>query len=411
MKKLFLFLAVTMLFVISACKLSNTGSQRAFDASITDAKLTDPGSSEPKAAWSTVANSIGDAGAGSISMKMYNGTPYVAFSDNNNSGKITVKSCASGTCTSWGLVGNAGFSANEAYDVSLYVHDASNIYVAFRELVSISPLKFKPRVMKYDGSSSWAEVGNITALLGVNVSFDWYPQIFVYNDLSNNPVPFLSAKGRVLVFDGTNWTYVGPTVPGLGVYGKLAVYDDAGVPVPYLAFVDSLASDNVSVVEYNAGTNSWDYVGSQGFTDTGDPMDSTGNVAFYLSSTGTPYVFFANRYNALANKGTCLKFNGTAWVNVGNADFTAANVSHTAITVDESTGTVYVGYNDHSVSSRLTVKANTNGNSATWTTLGSVGGVSSNWANFTNLAIGTSGAPFIVYEDSVLNASYVKKYQ
>lgn len=411
MKKL-IFTALALL-LLNGCELGQMSRlDEAVDPSTLDQTLTDE-NSEPKASWLSVGSSFGDAASGSLSMSMFNTTPYVVFSDGNSGLRATVKYFNG---TSWVTLGSAGFSANEAYDVAISVHNdgaTATPYVVYRELISTFPLKFAPKVKYYNGSS-WVDAGNISTLLGAEVPFDWHPEIAVYNDINDDAVPFIAAKGRVMSFNGTVWSYIGAAIPGATVYPKIAVYDDAGTPVPVVAFMDGTAGDHVSVVEFNDGTGLWEYIGVQGFSETADPLDKAGPPVLYLASNGTPYVFFVNRYNSATNKGTVLKYNGTAWVNVGSADFTAGNATHLSITVNETTGSVFVSYHDTSASNDgLTVKQNVGGTSPSWTTCGSTGGVSTGWANFTNIGIlnVTSDVPVVTYEDNSLGALYSKKYQ
>ena len=80
-------------------------------------------------------------------------TPYVAFRDVNNAYKATVMKY-NGTTSSWEIVGAAGFSAGNAYGISLALDSSNTPYVAYSDTAN----SYKATVMKYNGSS-WEAVG------------------------------------------------------------------------------------------------------------------------------------------------------------------------------------------------------------------------------------------------------------
>ena len=86
-----------------------------------------------------------------VSLYVYNETPYVAFSDENYSGKITVMKYENNY---WLPVGNRGFSEGIIHRTSLYVYNGTP-YVAFSDFSELG----KATVMRYDGTK-WVTVGN-----------------------------------------------------------------------------------------------------------------------------------------------------------------------------------------------------------------------------------------------------------
>ena len=417
MNKLLLLATVSILFAISACKLTQEGRIMLDPSELTTIKDSLPNNQEsaPKAAWANVvSNPLNAAVTSNVALAMFNGnTPYVAYADGVGvSFKLAVKACSGGaTCTAWTTVGT-NISTNQAYDIGMDVYNnagTANPYVVYRELVTMNPLTFKPVVKMYNGSS-WSDVGNISSLLRSTVPFDWYPQIAVF-DNSGVAVPYVVAKNKVMYYNGYNWAYFGLSVPGPVVgYPKISIYNDGGAAVPYIAYHDTYATpnyDQATVVKYNNLTNSWDFVGPRGFSFDGIQSDTVGNISFYLTAAGTPYAFYKNNGTGA---GVVKKFDGVSWVNVANTPvntFTA----YEAVAVDESNSDVYVAYRDGSSNDKITVKKSVGG-TANWALVGTAGSASSGSANYIGIRIDTTNhAPIVSYEDHTLSGIYVKKYQ
>ncbi len=89
---------------------------------------------------------------------------------------------------------------------------------------------------------------------------------------------------------------------------------------------------------------SWVNVGNAGFSQ---------GVANYTSlaiDNGTPYVAYMDNANS---KATVMKYDGTSWVNVGNAGFSQGGADSTSLVIDNSTP--YVAYIDTANSYKATV--------------------------------------------------------
>ncbi|MEI7024762.1 S-layer homology domain-containing protein [Paenibacillus sp. y28] len=199
--------------------------------------------------WNTVGNPHFSASSTSYN-SLYvasDGTPYVAYSDLGDSGKATVMKYDSFMNT-WGTVGNASFSASNAESTSLYVASDGTPYVAYADGDNFS----KATVMKYDrDSNAWVPLGNESISTGyaANVSLEVAPNgtFYVgYRDHGN------SSKTTVMRYDSDSntWVYVGKDgfSPSAASVASLSLASDG---TPYMAYTDWDNSNNVTVMSYN----------------------------------------------------------------------------------------------------------------------------------------------------------------
>jgi hypothetical protein len=306
------------------------------------------------------------------------GQPYVAFVDSVLYWKTSVMKFDG---TDWVNVGNAGFSAGEAYYTSLAFSQSGEPYVAY----DASPAM----VMKYDGTN-WVNVGNSGFLSNeadyVSLAFnptDGTPYV-AFKDWVN------SKKASVMKFDGTNWGYVGSGgfSAGEADYTSLA-FNSTGQP--YVAYEDYGNNKKATVMKFD-GSN-WVSVGVAGF--------SAGNAWFTslaFSPSDVPYVAFNDTQYPPSGKATVMKFDGTNWVNAGNAGFSAAEADWTCLAFNSS-GVPYVAYNDNQFHplGKVTVMR-LSGN--TWINVGD-SGFSGGMGMFTSLAFSpTDGKPYVAYTDA-----------
>lgn len=350
--------------------------------------------------WSvgTAGFSTGEADYTSIAIDG-NGTPYVAFSDYDNSHKATVMKYSG---TSWETVGTADFSAGEADNTCIAIDGDGTPYVAYTDYGN----SYKATVMKYYGGS-WQVVGNA----GFSADQAWYMSLAI--DGSGTPyVAYLdygnSHQASVMKYTGvggSGWENVGSAgfsvATGQAQFTCIAI-DRSGTP--YVAYQDwSLSSEPATVMKYTgAGDTGWELVGSADFSAGG-----ASNISIAINRSGTPYVAYTDEANS--SKATVMKYTGngaSGWENVGSAGFSDGGANYTSIAIDGS-GTPYVAYEDAGHSSRATVKKY---NGTTWETVGTAGfsvGASYN----TSIAVAPNGIPVVVYSDAGISwEASAKKY-
>ncbi len=129
--------------------------------------------------------------------------------------------------------------------------------------------------------------------------------------------------------------------------------------------------------------DSWQYVGTAGFVNyTCLAFDTDGQLYVAYSDGGNSY------------KATVMKFNGTSWVNIGNAGFSNGDVVYTDLVISPA-GQPYIAYEDNGNGNEATVMKFDGNN---WVDIGS-GGLSDGIAWFTRLAFGPTGQPYVAYRD------------
>lgn len=199
--------------------------------------------------WETVGNAGFSAGT-AIYTSLYidNGTPYVTYTDFENSYKATVMKFDG---TNWVSVGNAGFSAAEAGYTSLYV-DNGTPYVAYTDYGSSG----KATLMKY-GESGWETVGNA----GFSASKAEYTSLYI-----DNGTPYLayadgegiSAKATVMKYVGadtahpTGWETVGNAKFSAGAASYTSLYVDHGTP--FVAYTDNGNNGKATAAKFVTAT-------------------------------------------------------------------------------------------------------------------------------------------------------------
>ncbi|MFC5471344.1 S-layer homology domain-containing protein [Cohnella suwonensis] len=317
-------------------------------------------------------------GVTSVSMQVYNGTPYVAYADWGNSGKATVMKYDS--VNGWETVGNAGFSAGRVDYVSIQVYNGTP-YVAYQD----GGNGYKVTVKKYDsGSSAWVTVGS--------AGFSEGQAEYISLSIATDGTPYVAYSNTVMKYDSGSsaWVTVGSAVfsASWADYISLSIATDG---TPYVAYMDGANSGKATVKKYDSVSSAWVTVGSAGFS-----AGLAEYISLSIATDGTPYVAYMDRANS--SKATVKKYDSvsSAWVTVGSAGFSAGQADYMSLSI-ATDGTPYVAYRDWGNSYKATVMKYDSGSSA-WVTVGSAG-FSKGQAEYISLSIATDGTPYVAYRD------------
>ena len=329
--------------------------------------------------WTNVGNAGFSAGsAWNISLAFSpSGEPHVAFTESGFSGKATVMKFDG---TNWVNVGTEGFSAGQVAWTSLAFSLAGLPYVAFEDEADSG----KATVMKFDGTS-WANVGNAGFSAGQvwSTSLAFSPSgepCVAYEDQPNH------GKATVMKFDGTNWVNVGNAGFSDSVAWDTRLVFNPFDGQPYVAFADeSFIFGYATLMKFN-GTG-WVKVGNAGFSGA-----EARDVSLAFNPSGEPYVGYGDYGNS--QKETVMKYDGTNWVNVGYAGFSAGTAWYTSLAFSPS-GEPYVAFVESGFSGKATVMKFDGTN---WSYVG-LEGFSTGSASFTTLAFSPSGHPYLAYQD------------
>ncbi len=109
-----------------------------------------------------------------------------------------------------------------------------------------------------------------------------------------------------------------------------------------------------------------------------------------LNKAGQPYIVY--REDSNLNLVVVMRYNGSAWVQVGYTGFWSGDYPALAL---DSAGVPYVAFSDDANSGRLTVKRFTG---SLWESVG-VAGFSKGYAGFIRLAFSSRGVPYVGFED------------
>jgi hypothetical protein len=261
-------------------------------------------------------------------LKVFDGVPYVAYMDGGITSKATVMKFTGNGSTGWEMVGSEGFSAGGIGFPSLYLYNGIP-YIAYSDNNSSE----KCTVMKFDCATPEATSTPTATVTATTCNRVWQfegnsdfstEQAYNYKMKIYNGTPYVfygnGVQMNVMKFDGANWGPVGVTN-----FASDTTVDDLFVEnnIPYIAY-----SDNQGLVTVMKYTGNWQIVGNAGF------VNCYLNYLSLFVENGIPYVFF--RDASANNSGSVKKFNGSAWVDVGNADFTVQGIDTITLYVKNS---------------------------------------------------------------------------
>lgn len=238
-------------------------------------------------AWEQVGNAIAGGGCESCgsntALKVYNGVPYLVFSDRDTSDAVTVVKY-NNVSDSWDNVG----TLSRGHHPSLFIENGI-VYVAYQSGAYDEPTEIN--VARYDGGS-WEYI-NIASML----SYGGNP-IFV-----NNGTPYVAftdfnngGNGILMAYNGSSWQSVGSTNFSSGYADDISLHFYNNVP--YVAFRDYSNTNKLSVMRYK--NSAWEMLGLGGVSN-----GSMANSSIFVEN-GFVYVLY--RDNVEGGASTLVKF-------------------------------------------------------------------------------------------------------
>lgn len=241
--------------------------------------------------WQQVGSSFGGENSAVQRLVFDGNTPYVAFRDADEDGKISVYTRSG---NNWVQLGNTFGYENytgwiDGLTLSLQINDGIP-YVAFSDYED-----YQISLFKFDGTD-WVQVGDKFGDESEfqSLAFNGNTPYVAFEDANNN------RKSVVYYYDGTDWVQLGDAFGEYYCeYQSLAIHNG----IPYVAFIDG---DDYESYVYKFNGTIWEQVGSS----FGEEDARYHNLVF---DNGIPYVSIAedDGYNSV------FKFNGTDWVKVG----------------------------------------------------------------------------------------------
>lgn len=178
-------------------------------------------------------------------------------------------------------------------------------------------------------------IARFTVNSGNSVSVDGVPQTsqFTENDFED-PIDYLVRNSSrtqnirytvtVVELKAKSWTEVATLDPTAlsgneaftGVFSGAVLVVNPKDNVPYVAYGARGVDNKMSVAKFEDGA--WKQVGSALFS----PVINSSHFDFDIAPDGTPYVAFGDKEaTSLANSLSVMKFDGSAWSNVGDQGF------------------------------------------------------------------------------------------
>lgn len=311
------------------------------------------------------------------------GVPYVFYSDAPDGHGTVMKYNGN----NWVLVGFAQFTASAAFSPSIAINSAGTPYVAYGDYGN----GLKLTVMKFDGNN-WVAVGTV----GFSASIAQWVSLAI----DGNDIPYVAyqdgAPGGVTVqkFNGSNWTIVGnPSFTTTAEYVTIAIGPGN---IPYVEYAADAGLSTPTLSKFNG--SSWVRVGGN---FAGDHFSYYPCLA--LDASGTPYITFQDNNSTSFHAATCMKFDGTDWVVVGDPGFSGGDItaissyqssrSSLSIAIDNN-GNPLVAYGDGNQGSKVTVMRYTSNvcNGCVWPGDADYNGVANNYDLLPiSVAYGASG--------------------
>ncbi|MCB0699406.1 MAG: T9SS type A sorting domain-containing protein [Chitinophagales bacterium] len=287
--------------------------------------------------WSSVGGTgVTPGDVDYVSMAVSGNNIYVAFQDGAKSNEASVYHYNG---SSWSYLGNSGFTSDNVYFTSIALDNNGTVYVAYQD----KNKSYKATCAKYTGSS-WVAVGSTGFTSGIAdyVSIDINSQNDVYVAYRDNNAGY---KARVMRYNGSGWSTVGSGAfsADMAEYTQIAIDDN---DVPYVVYRDKNKGYKATVEKYNG--SSWSVVGSSGFSSS-----DVKYTDIAIDGNGTPFVVYQDGANN--DKATVMSFNGSSWSAVSGSGISDGSAYYSTIAISPSDNSMYIAYKDYSAGYAATV--------------------------------------------------------
>ncbi len=236
--------------------------------------------------WESVGGEgLSIRGANFISFQLdSNNTPFVAYQDEWNLNKTTVRRFNNKT-GNWQNVGSEGFSAGTANYVSVALDRTANPWVIYQDAVNQN----KATVKHYNKlKNAWETAGpegftsGEAAYTGIALDQNNVPYV-VYQDVT-------SGKATVKRFDAekSEWELVGEEGFTGGSADYTSIYFDK-YNLPYVIYRNSADGNKIALSRFNIITSKWEIVGEKSFSAGAGTFP-----ALAIGSDNTPYAVYSS---------------------------------------------------------------------------------------------------------------------
>lgn len=247
--------------------------------------------------WTQVGSSIGIVRNDAVSLGIDdNNDVFVAFSDDNNGGRIKVKKFDNG---SWTNISTSGLTTNSIYTASIAFDSNNDMHLGCKESTS------NYWIEKFDGST-WVPVADISLNVydaQIKIDRNNIPNIIYlsYKNSSNYP--------SAIRYISPNWDLTPSSVSyDFGYDISLEISNN----IPYVTYVDG--GDNSTVkVKYYDGSN-WTELGN---LSSPSNISAQPSLKFNNNELYVTYVGGATNVSATDRNISVYRYNGMDWELVG----------------------------------------------------------------------------------------------
>ncbi|MBA6340589.1 tandem-95 repeat protein [Colwellia sp. MB02u-10] len=346
------------------------------------------------------------------------GTPYVAYKDSANSDKATVMKYDG---SDWVTVGAAGFSAGSAAFTSLALDSSGTPYVAYQDNANGD----KATVMKIGdiptllGNPGNAEVGEYDIILSVSDGVTTADQSFTITVANVNDAPTdISLSANTVAENSAIGTAIGTLTATDIDTGDTAVFSfcagthdgnftltDDTLQSAFIFDYESTPSQSICITVTDTAGLTFNKTLTVNITNINEAPAVTSSATTAVNED-IPYSYSLSATDVDGDALSWSVKSGTtlpAWLSfdtssepqtLGAAGFSASEADYTSLALDSS-GIPYVAYKDYGHSGKTTVMKF---DGSAWLTVGAAGFSAGNTA-YTSLALDSSGTPYVAYTD------------